>query len=221
VVPGQITGSEVFGAADAGYYRRFNPVDTASTTFVQENHMRRPPVLGVLIVLIGLVLAACSSPAGEPGASAGGEPSAPAQSEGPGQSQSGGGGGDGEAPVPGDGAWTGGEADVDVSGDVSGSFTNPISPPSGTYSGATSLIYVSEEGTITIALNSGDPFAVGVTTTDFVAGSSSFEDCEVEYQQADESRIEGSFRCDDGSGVSTSGAVIGTITIEGSFTATR
>ncbi len=186
--------------------------------------MRRPTWLLILTVVVGLILAACGSPAGSPAASSGGEPSTAAESEGPAQSDSGGsggGGGGGDAPVPADGAWTGGEADVDVSGAVSGSFGGPIVAPSGTFGGATSLIYVSEAGSVTIALNSGDPFAVGVTTADFVAGSSSFDDCQIDYGQADDSRIEASFRCDEGSGVSGTGAVIGTVTIEGSFTATR
>lgn len=184
--------------------------------------MRRPSLLLILTAVIGLVLAACASPAGSPGASGGSEPSTAAGSEAPASSDGGGGGGgNGDAPVPADGSWTGGEADVDVSGNISGSFGGPISPPSGTYGGATSLIYVSEAGSVTIAINGGDPFAVGVTTTEFVVGSSSFEDCEVDYRQADDSRIEATFRCDDADGVTMTGTAVGTVTIEGSFTATR
>ena len=184
--------------------------------------MRRPPVLAVLIVLVGLILAACSSPSGsgEPSASAGGEP--PAQSEEPGESQAGGNGGDGDAPVPADGQWTGGEGEVNVTGDLSGSFNGAITPPSGTYGGATTLLYVlGDSGTLTIGINAEEAFGVAVTTAEFVSGGGSAQGCEVDYGQADDSRIEATFRCDNADAIGTGGLDVGTITIEGSFTATR
>lgn len=170
----------------------------------------RPTTLRIaLAAVIGIVLAACSSPApsGEPGGS---EP--------PGASQ---GGGNGEAPVLADGNWTGGEADVDVSGAAAVSFTAAISLPSGTFGGTTSLIYTSESGTLTIGINAEDAFGVAVTTSDLVVGGGTEQDCTVDYRQADDSRIEGTFRCDNADGIGADGLLVGTVTLEGSFTATR
>lgn len=181
--------------------------------------MRRPPVLGVLIVLIGLILAACASPSGD-----GGEPSSAAGSEAPGASQGGGdsgNGGNGEAPQPAEGVWSAGEAEVTVSGDASASLTGQISPPSGTYDGATSLIYVSEDGSLTVGINAEEAFGVAVTTSEFVAGGGANQDCEVDYRQADDSRIEATFRCDNADAIGINGVMVGTVTLEGSFTATR
>jgi hypothetical protein len=184
--------------------------------------MRRPPFYLVLAAVIGLVLTACASPSGDGGgASTGGEPSSAAESDAPGASQGGGNGGDGDAPVLADGSWTGGEADVDVSGAADVSFSAQISLPSGTSGGATSLIYTSESGSLIIGINAEDAFGVAVTTTDLVVGEGTAEDCSVDYRQADDSRIEGTFRCDNADGVGADGLLVGTVTLEGSFTATR
>jgi hypothetical protein len=181
--------------------------------------MRRPSSLLVLIAALGLLLAACASPAG-PGASDGGEPSAAAESQAGGDGD---GDGDGAVPAPADGTWDSGSADVEVSGEVDASFDGELAAPSGTYAGVTSLVYSSEAGTLTFAITADMPFAVALVTADFLAGSGeeAGSSCNVDYSRSDEDGIEATFRCPNGSAVSTTGIFEGTVTIEGSFSASR
>jgi hypothetical protein len=179
------------------------------------------------IVLIGLILAACAAPSsdGEPGASAGGEPSAPAESQEPGQSQSGGGGGGGGGGIGttlGDGPWTGGTAQVDVSGDASASFDAPLFGATSITDGAiTTLTYVSTDGgLIGIAVDT-ESFSVSVTTAEFVGGGGTTTSCSVTYQSTADNNISGDFSCPDSPAFTATGASGGTLDIEGSFTATR
>ena len=189
--------------------------------------MRRPPMLGVLIVLIGLILAACGSPSGsgEPGASAGGEPSAPAESEGPDQSQSGGGGeggGGGIGTALGDGPWTGGTAHVDVSGDASASFDAPLFGATSLTDGTTTtLTYVSTDGGLIGIAIDAESFSVSVTTAELVGGGGTTTSCSVTYDSTADNNISGDFSCPDSAAFTSAGASEGTVDIEGSFSATR
>lgn len=192
--------------------------------------MRRRPLLLVLTVVIGLVLAACGgspSESGEPAESSGGQPGAsqaaasePAASEAAG---GGGGGGSDDAPVLADGSWNGGKADVEVSGAASASFTAPLVPiASNTSGGSTVLLYVTDEGaSLQVVINSGDPFGVAVTTAEFIVGGGEAQGCEVTYRQADDSNIDASFRCDNADAITTTGGVVGNSDLEGTFTASR
>jgi hypothetical protein len=180
---------------------------------------------------IGLVLAvaACTSPAGSPEESAGGEPSIPAtESQAPAESQTGGdgggGGGDGQNPAFSDGPWTGGQGQTTTSGAVSHTTDAAITTDvSTTDDGRTLLAYNTDDTFVTIVINrpgGNPPFHAAVDSPDFSASAS--DSCEVNLTQAEDNAIEGTFSC-----------VVeeffyygdpeptGEVRIEGSFTATR
>jgi hypothetical protein len=187
--------------------------------------MRRPTVYVVLAATIGLVLAACASPSGgDTGPSGGGEPSTAPQSEAPAESQDAGGGGGGGGGLDaelGDGAWTGGSAQVELSGDVSGGFEAPLfSATSLTDGTTTTLTYTGEGGLIGIAIDSAS-FSVSVTTTEAVAGGGTTTNCSVSYTSTSSNNIAGDFSCPDSPSFTSGGAAGGSVDIEGSFTATR
>jgi len=183
--------------------------------------MRRPYYLLVITVVVGLVLAACASPAasGEPGASSGSEPSAAAEA-----SQGGGGGGTGGIGVTlSDGAWTGGEVQVVISGDADVTGDAPLlSANSYTTGDSTVLTYISADAQLSVGVAIySDSFAISVTTPDVVAGAGTTMNCSVEYHTADENNIDADFSCPNSPSFTTSGTAGGTVNIEGSLTATR
>ena len=184
--------------------------------------MRRPDCPLIITVVVGLVLAACASPAGngEPGASSGSEPSAaPAASQG-----GGGGGGTGGIGVtlP-DGAWTGGDVHVTISGDADVTGDAPlISQQSYTTGDNTVLFYVSADSQLSVGVAIySDSFAISVTTPDVVAGAGTTMNCDVEYHSAEDNSIDADFSCPNSPSFTTSGAAGGSVNIEGSLTATR
>jgi hypothetical protein len=198
--------------------------------------MRRPSLLLILAASLGLILGACSGAVGSPGESAGGESQAaeqstpaaqsqaPAQSQAAAESQAAGGGGTGEggAPALADGAWTGGQGQVTVSGAVSWSTDEPITTDvSDTTDAKTLLAYNSDDTFVTIFINlTGVPFNASVTAPEWDASSS---DCEVTYNTATDTEIDATFSCvaDEfyyfGAGEDPTGEIV----LEGSFTATR
>jgi hypothetical protein len=183
--------------------------------------MRRPHYPLVITVVVGLVLAACASPAasGEPGASSGSEPSAAAEA-----SQGGGGGGTGGIGVTlSDGAWTGGEVHVAISGDADVNGDAPLlSANSYTTGDSTVLTYISADAQLSVGVAIySDSFAISVTTPDLVAGAGTTMNCSVEYHTADENNIDADFSCPNSPSFTTSGTAGGTVNIEGSLTATR
>jgi len=186
--------------------------------------MRRPHYLLVITAVVGLVLAACSSPAasGEPGASSGSEPSAAAEA-----SQGGGGGGGtgggGIGVTLSDGTWTDGDVHVTISGDaeVTGD-ASLISQQSYTTGDNTVLFYVSVDSQLSVGVAIySDSFAISVTTPDVVAGAGTTMNCSVEYHSAEDNNIDADFSCPNSPSVTTTGAAGGTVNIEGSLTATR
>jgi len=183
--------------------------------------MRRPHYLLVITVVVGLVLAACASPAGngEPGASSGSEPSAAAAA-----SQGGGGGGSGGIGVtlP-DGAWTGGDVHISISGDADVTGDAPLlSSNSYTTGGSTVLTYISADAQLSVGVAIySDSFAISVTTPDVVAGAGTTMSCSVEYHSSDDNNIDADFSCPNSPSFNTSGTAGGTVNIEGSLTATR
>ena len=173
----------------------------------------------ILVIGLGIVLAACASPAGTSAESTGGDPSTPAEeseapagteapeSEAPAESEAASGG---EAPALADGSWTGGHGLVTVSGSMDLTVDTPLDPgPSSTEDAKTLLAYNAPDNVfVTIFINfTGVPFQANVTS-----GSAHVEsdDCEVTYAQADDAGIDATFSCEGGD-----------FTIEGTITATR
>ena len=182
--------------------------------------MRRPPILGVLLVLIGLILAACASPSGsgEPGASAGGEPSAPAESEEPDQSQSGGGGGGG--------GFGGGEGAVNF--EITGGFQDSGELPFvGNFAyfdqaGVTFLVFTddsdaSEANGVIITL-SNDGNVLAYITDEIVVPTA---DCDWNVSRNDATGAAGTFDCNDAGGFGTNGQIYNDLDISGEFEVNR
>lgn len=186
--------------------------------------MRRARLFSPFIALV--LLAACG---GTPSESAGGdtsqEPGAsqPAASQ-PAASQGGGGGGGGGIDVTlSDGSWTGGSAQVTVSGDATADIDAPLqSELSMTSGGSTTLSYISSssQAAVVIAIYT-DSFAVSVTTADMTGGGGTTTTCDVTWHSTDDNNISADFSCPDSPSFTISGTSGGTIDIEGSFTATR
>ena len=191
--------------------------------------MRRP-TLFALATTAALVLAACSSsPSGSAAPSSGSEPSAAAASQAPAASQAGGGGGGGGSGTGGigvvlsDGNWTGGNAHVNASGDLTASFDAPLFQFSSlTTAGENLLTYVNADTTHSVIIAVyPDQFAISVTTPDGVGGGGTTTNCDVSYSSNDDHQISGQFTCADSPVISATGSTIGTATLEGDFTATR
>jgi hypothetical protein len=197
--------------------------------------MRRAKLALTLPIGIGLVLVACASPGGTPGASGGSEPSVPpSQSEVAAASQpaasqpTGGDIGKAGAPPLADGPWTGGQAQTTVSGAVNRTTDAPISTEgSRTVETKTSLAYNTDDTFVTILINKvvnfkRVPFDVGVTSPDWSVESAQ---CEVTYARADDAEIDATFSCVvpavDFHYFPEGADPTGEILIEGSFTATR
>jgi hypothetical protein len=183
--------------------------------------MRRPRVLMLGTVVVGLVLAACASPAlNEPGASNGSEPSAAAEAS---QAGGGGGGSGGIGTTLPDGAWSSGDVHVSISGDADASHDAPlIGTQSYTGGGETILTYADPDGSVLVGVNiNADSFSISVTTTELVAGGGTTTNCSVEYHPADDNNIEADFSCPDSPAFTMTGTSGGTVNIEGSLTASR
>jgi hypothetical protein len=186
--------------------------------------MRRPRYLLTGTAVLGLVLAACGSPAlSELGPSSGSEPSAAAQASPAGGDAGGGAGGIGITLA--DGTWSSGNLQVTVSGDASGTYDAPlvgIAGASYTTGGETILSYVDAEAQVSVGVAIyTDSFAISVTTTDLVAGAGTTLNCSVEYHSADDHTIDADFSCPNSPAFTTTGTAGGTVDIEGSLTATR
>jgi hypothetical protein len=186
--------------------------------------MRRTPLTIILLTGLLLVLAACGgSPSESPDASSNDQPDA---------SQDGGGGGDGGGDDGGggggigvtlsDGTWTGGEAEVAVSGGADTSFSSPLySPTSVTAGSSTSLTYINETGGAIAVAIYPDSFAVSVTTADLVGGGGTTTTCTVNWRSTDDNNVSADFSCPNSPAFTTAGGAADSVNIEGSFTATR
>lgn len=188
--------------------------------------MRRARLFSPFIVLV--LLAACG---GTPSESTGGdtsqEPGAsqPAASQ-PSASQpaasQGGGGGGGINVTLSDGNWTGGSAQVTVSGDATEDIDAPLQSVLSLTGGAsTTLSYISTNGEAVVIAIYSDSFAVSVTTGDMTGGGGTTTTCDVTWHSTDDNNISADFSCPDSPAFTTGGTSGGTIDIEGSFTATR
>jgi hypothetical protein len=189
--------------------------------------MRRARLFSPFIALV--LLAACG---GTPSESAGGdtsqEPGAsqpaasqPSASQ-PAASQGGGGGGGGINVTLSDGNWTGGSAQVTVSGDATEDIDAPLQSLLSLTGGAsTTLSYISSNGQAVVIAIYTDSFAVSVTTGDMTGGGGTTTTCDVTWHSTDDNNISADFSCPDSPAFTTGGTSGGTIDIEGSFTATR
>ena len=191
--------------------------------------MLRAPSGVTLIIGLGIALVACSSSSGSPAESAGAELSAGTEPSEPGaESQaataSKDAGGGGEAPALANGPWTGGHGQTTISGALSYTTDAPITIDiSLTKDGETILAYNTDQAFVSIFIRSigTTPFVASVTTNDEFGAQS--RTCQVTYARADDAEIDGSFSCvvDRLTWFSADPQPTGTITLEGSFTATR
>ena len=191
--------------------------------------MLRAPSRLTLIIGLGMALVACGgSPSGSGESavadlSAVAEPSQlAAESQAAAASKDGGGGG--EAPVLANGKWTGGHGQTTISGALSYTTDAPITiDVSLTQDGETILAYNTDQAFVSIFIRSigTTPFVADVTTNDEFGAQS--RTCQVTYARADDAEIDGSFSCvvDRLTWFSADPQPTGTITLEGSFTATR
>jgi hypothetical protein len=183
--------------------------------------MRRPQYLLAVTVVVGLVMAACASPAGsgEPGASSGSEPSAaPAASQG-------GGGGDGGEVTLADGGWTGGHASASISGDTTATIEADLFPSTSiTDGGNTFFQYLSADGRQIAVAIYPDPYSVAVSVvTAEISGGGSTDggQCEASFSRTDDNALEGEIHCVEAPGITATGVTQAAIDIELTFTATR
>jgi hypothetical protein len=175
--------------------------------------MRRRPILWILLLITGLILAACTSPAGSPDGSDGGQPPTdePAASQG-------GGDGDGD----GDGGFGGGNGSVDYS--ISGSYSDSGTLPfAGNYAyfqqaGVTFLVFTddanAEEANGVILSISDDGNVFQYVTDEIVIPAA---DCEWNITRNDATGAAGSFNCNDQGGFGTDGQVYADLDISGDF----
>ena len=125
-----------------------------------------------------------------------------------------------KVPTLADGKWTAGEAEATVSGGATLTLKGTLNNQASSDKGTTRLIFVDGVKTITISISKQyQPFAGSVYDgkTSIRTGNSD-EPCKVEYKQADDKRIEGSFHCEDAR-IEVGGA--GAAVIDGTFFATR
>jgi hypothetical protein len=178
--------------------------------------MRRP-ILIILTLVAGLVVAACASPSGEPGSSDGGGSGSsqgqPAQTNEPATSDGGSGGGGG-------GSGANGSVTFEITGDVTESGELPFIPILGGFfqqEGASYMPFANSDNAagevVFITLSpDGNVFAYGNGTVSIPAA-----DCEWNITRNDDSGATGSFTCTDAMAISESG--IGTADVSGSFDA--
>jgi hypothetical protein len=196
---------------------------------------RRSPVL-LISFAMAFILAACQGatpttrPGGAPTATAGTGQPAPTATAGSGSAQTpapgggGGGGGGGGLTLP-EGAWSGGNLHLVVSGDFSATIDAPLFPSTSvTIPDYTILYYIAEasQSSVTLGIYS-DYVAISLTTPQFVGGAGSTQDsvCSASFARREANSVEGTITCTDAPVVSTAGAIGQTVDMQGSFTATR
>jgi hypothetical protein len=175
--------------------------------------MRRPSLLLILTAVIGLVLAACASPAGSPDASGGSEPSSAAGSEAPASSDGGGGGGGGLG--------TGsGSVEFEITGGFSDSGELPFVGDFGYFqqAGVSFLVFTednaaSEANGIIITL-SDDGNVLQYVTDEIVVPAAT---CDWNVTRSDATGAAGSFSCNDQAGFGTNGQTYTDLDLNGSF----
>lgn len=129
----------------------------------------------------------------------------------------------GDVPTFEDGDWTGGQAEVRITGSDTRTITGTLlQRSSSTDGGNTRLTFTAGLDTILISISTEfQPFDMsasqgGTFSTRIPFGS---DPCTVTYQETSEQRISGTFRCEDAE--IEIGPNLGPAVMEGSFTATR
>lgn len=179
--------------------------------------MRRPTLILTTIV-VGLLVAACAAPSGEPGSSDGGNGSSqgqPVQTDEPTTSDGGSGGNGGNG-----GTGASGSVTFDISGDVTESGELPFLTVLGGFfqqNGASYMPFANSENSegevIFISLSAdGNVFAYGNGTVSIPAA-----ECDWNITQNDDSGAAGSFTCNDALAITESG--MGTVDVHGEFDA--
>jgi len=181
--------------------------------------MRRQNLVLVLTLIVGLVLAACASPAGEPGASdggGGGDQSAAAEAS----QGGGGGGGGGEVPTINARTFTGGSAQVNVSGMFT--IDQDIAINTGASYGAGDFTWLqygdsgAETPNALITVGDGE-VGVNVGLGSYTATGTS-EQCSWNFDVTD-TTVSGTFSCTGVAGYNPTDGSLGTVDIEIAFTA--
>ena len=129
--------------------------------------------------------------------------------------------GENSAPTFAAGGWTGGEAEVRVSGSDTRTITGSLITKSSTDGGTTRLIYTAGIDTISISISTEyQPFDIVASQEDFdIEIKFGQPPCDVTYRETSEKRIDGTFVCK--STEIMIGPTTGPAIMEGSFTATR
>lgn len=130
--------------------------------------------------------------------------------------------GDDGAPTFAEGGWTGGEAEVRVTGSDTRTITGSLSTESSTDGGTTRLIYTADLDTINFSISTEyQPFDMSASQGGTFSVRIPFGNapCEVTYQETSDTRIEGTFRCEEAE--IEIGPNQGPASMQGSFTATR
>jgi hypothetical protein len=125
------------------------------------------------------------------------------------------------APTFAGGGWTGGKAEVRVTGSDTRTITGSLITESSTDGGTTRLIYTADIDTISISISTEyEAFNIAASQENFdIEIEFGQPPCDVTYQETSDKRIEGTFICKSAEimiGPSTGPAIM-----EGSFTATR
>jgi hypothetical protein len=181
--------------------------------------MRRPNFVVMLTLAVGLVVAACAAPAGEPGASAGGGGGEPSGLADPGQGEGGGGGG-GDIPPISARSFTGGSVQVSVSGMFTIDSAIAINTAASFGDGNFTWLQYGDSG-------SDEPNALvtsGESEVGVIVGLGSYTatgtsaECSWQFDVTDTS-VSGTFSCAGVTGYNPADGSLGTVDIEVDFTA--
>jgi hypothetical protein len=129
-------------------------------------------------------------------------------------------GGD-DVPTFADGGWTGGEAEARVTGSENFTIDGSLLDVSVTEGGMTHLVYADGIDTINVDIDPGRKEVIATAYQEPIYTEIIFDQptCEVAWLEASETRIEGTFHCENVE--ADYGDNPGPVVLEGEFTATR
>jgi hypothetical protein len=181
--------------------------------------MRRRNLVLILTLAVGLVLAACASPAGAPGASAGGGGGEPSAVPVPGQGGGGGGGG-GDIPTISARSFTGGSAQVRVSGMFTIDSDIAINMAASFGDGNFTWLQFGDSGSDepNALVTSGDGEAGVIVGLGSYTATGTSAECAWEFDVTD-TTVSGTFSCAGVTGYNPVDGSLGTVDIEIDFTA--
>jgi hypothetical protein len=178
--------------------------------------MRRPNFVVMLTLAVGLVVAACAAPAGEPGASAGGGGGEPSALADPGQ----GGGGGGDIPAISARSFTGGSAQVSVSGMFTIDSDIAINTAASFGDGNFTWLQYGDSGSDepNALVTSGDAEVGVIVGLGPYTATGTSADCSWQFDVTDTS-VSGTFSCAGVTGYNPADGSLGAVDIEIDFTA--